>query len=115
MRNLVGAPLPPEMAEEALRIVKQIRAGQLGPRDSQRVVDTVGQITDVVMRHFFIDSTRSFGLGPTLHRVVELGVGGVIKTIRLGLKRIVPKLSQTQLRQLADFLDQSLYDTAARK
>lgn len=113
MRNLVGAAIPPELAAAALRVVEDIHAGRLGPEDSERVVQVIGQMTEVVMHHFFVRPTEAFGIGPALRGVVQFGVNSAVKTIRYGLGKVIPKLDRTQWSQLAMFLDQSLYDAGS--
>lgn len=116
MRNLVGATIPPQLAAEALRIVEDIRGGRLTPKDSERVVKVIVKMSETVMHFFFMRPTEAFGVGMTLRGIVQFGVSSALKGISYGLGKIVPKLNQQQLLQLADFLDEALYDAgAARK
>ena len=115
MRNLVGAPIPPEMASEVLRIVDDIRGDRMQPGEAEQLVDLIGRMTEAVMRHFFVTPTRAIGLGAGLRGVVELGVNSSVKTLRYGLKKVIPKLNREQLGQLAQFLDESLHQPGAAR
>lgn len=110
MRNLVGAPLPEQLALQALQVVADIRSGRLGVRDSERIVSTVSAMTSKVMHHFFVHPLELFRAGMTLRKLSEFGVNSSTRAIHYGLGKIIPKLNPEQLRQLADFLDRSLYD-----
>ena len=115
MRNLVGAPIAAEIAADALRVIEDIRAGRLTPRESHRVVAVIARMTEASMHHFFIVPSKAFGLGLTLSSIVEWGANSSVKVIGAGLKRVIPKLRDAQLRQLADFLDESLFDSGSLK
>lgn len=114
MRNLVGAPLPENLAREALQIVNDIRIGKLGVAENRRIVDVVSRMTSAVMHHFFVEPLELLSAGLTLRKLAEVGVNSAAKGIHYGLGRIIPKLRKEQLAQLADFLDASLYESGAK-
>lgn len=114
MRNLVGAPLPAELAERVQAVIGQIRSGSLGPKNSGPVLDVIGQMTEAVMRHFFVTPLHTFGMGARVRGVVEFGIGSSLKTIRYGMGKVIPHLKEAQFRQLAQFLDDSLHEPSPR-
>ncbi|HEX4872329.1 MAG TPA: hypothetical protein VFV27_08455 [Nevskiaceae bacterium] len=112
MRNLVGAPIPAALAEKAARTVDSLRAGRIGSGQSDEVVEVICEMTEAVMGHFFVRPGEAFGLGMTLRGVIEFGVSSTVKTMRFGLRKVIPKLRPEQLRQVGDFLDEALYDSS---
>lgn len=110
MRNLVGSSIPEALAQRVLDAAAALREGRLGEKDMGPVVDVVAEMSDVVMRHFFLQPSRDFGLGPALRAVVELSVASSSKTVQYGLKKVLPKLNDAQRRQLGVFLESSLYE-----
>ncbi len=115
MRNLVGAPIEPALAQEALRVAQQIRSGELTADKSAAVVDVVARMTAQVLNHFFVKPVDAFGGGMTMKGVAEFGVRSAGKGIRMGLSKMLPRLKPAQWKQVADFLDGSLYDPGTLK
>lgn len=115
MRNLVGAPIDPALAQEAINISRQIRSGELTTDDAAKVIEVVAKMTSQVLNHFFVKPVDSFGGGFTMKGVAEFGVRSAAKGIRLGLSKMLPRLKPAQWKQVADFLDGSLYDPGTLK
>lgn len=107
MRNIVAAPIPPALAEQAITLVREIQAGR---GNAGELTEVIGQMTEAVLNHFFVAPVAAIGVGAPLKRVVDLGVGGAVRGLRYGLNKIVPRLKPPQLRQLADFIDRSLLE-----
>src|SRR5260221_6181570 len=115
MRNLVGAPIAEDLASEALQLAERIRAGKVTPRDSEQIVRVIGRMTEEVVHHFFMHPTEMMGLGPTMRGLIQWGVNSAVKGILYGLQKVIAKLKPEQLRQVADFLDSSLYEPRTKK
>ncbi len=115
MRNLVGAPIDPALAQEAINISKQIRSGEVTTDEASRVIEVVAKMTSQVLNHFFVKPVDSFGGGYAMKGVAEFGVRSASRGIRMGLSKMLPRLKPAQWKQVADFLDGSLYDPAALK
>ncbi|MEK6806789.1 MAG: hypothetical protein AABY95_09100 [Pseudomonadota bacterium] len=115
MRNLVGAPIEPALAQEALSVAKKIRSGEVTPDHAEDVIGVIGKMTTQVMHHFFVKPVDKFGGGMTMKGVAEFGVRSATKGIRFGLTKMLPRLKPAQWKQVADFLDDSLYDPGTLK
>jgi len=108
MRNVVGTPVSPELARDAERLVEELRSGyEIEP---ERIVGVVYGLTEESLRCQFIRPTEAFGLGMRLRKMIEFAVNTSLKGMRYGLDHVIPKLDDAQRRQLADFLDEALYE-----
>lgn len=114
MRDHVAAPIPAPLSERATATAARIRSGALQPRDSEQVIKVVAEMTEVALTHFFVKPVKDFGGSITMRGIAEMGVSGSVKAVRFGLGKILPKLDGKQWTMVADFLDQSLVEVAAR-
>lgn len=108
MSHVVTAPLPAALAQRALAIVGRLRDGTLGPEQADEAVDLVCDMTDCVMRHFFLRPAEALGLGIASRAAIDLGVRSTVKTTRMALRQILPRLDAAQLRQVADYIDEAV-------
>lgn len=115
MRNLLAAPLPPHLAESALRLAGQMRQGRLNARECAEVVDVVVEMTDHVVGYFFVQPVDAMGLGLASRKIAHWGVSSSMKTLHYGLRKALPRLDARQWRMVGDLLERSLVDAGAAR
>lgn len=107
----LNAPISAELGSRAVAVSAALRSGRLGPDRSDEVSDLICDMTDAVMRHFFVRPAEAFKLGLASRGVIDLGIRGTGKTIRMALRQVLPRLTPEQFRQVADYLDEALQIT----
>jgi len=110
MSKFTGTLLTDEMAQQVLSVAEALRAGSYSQRDMEPVIEVVCDMSDVVMRYFFQQPARDFGLSVSLRSIVDLSVASASKTVRFGLSRVLPKLNDAQRRQLGEFLLSTIHE-----
>lgn len=110
MSKFTGTILPEDLAQRVLHTARELRDGKLAERDMEGVVTVVCEMSDVVMRHFFQQPARDFGLSVALRGIVDLSVASAAKTVHFGLRRVLPKLDSVQRRKLGEFLEASIHE-----
>lgn len=115
MRNLVGAPIDPALAQEVFSVAKKIRSGELTAHDAPKVVEVISRMTSQTMNHFFVKPVDIIRGGMAMKGIAQFGVSGATRGISFGLGKILPRLKPAQWKQVADFLEEALYDPGTLK
>ncbi len=114
-RYHLSAPIPDALGARAVDIVKRLRSGELKPSQSDEVGDLICEMTDHTMRHYFARPAEAFKLGIASRGAIDLGIRSTVKTIRMAVKQVLPRLSPEQFAQVADYIDEALAVSTARK
>lgn len=105
MSSPLYGELPEDLVDEVRATIDAIRDGSLGPSSHARVVDLIARMTDASFKHFFIAPLSDLDVGPTLRGLINVGLGSATKAVRMGLGRVLPKISAARWPRIADFLE----------
>lgn len=108
MPTLVGCVIPDTLAEDTHAMVARLRDDdtQVSPKE---IVAIIYQMTAVSLDANFLQPAKAFGAGPTVTKMVEFTINSSLKATKYGLQKVIPKLNSAQKQQLADFVEQSMY------
>lgn len=110
MTYYIAAPVSAELAAKVRATVADVRSGKLTPRNYEPVVAVVAEVSKNAMQYFFIDTAKSIGVGGVLLKISEVGVSSALATLKYGLNKILPKLSDTQWKEVSRFLEDALVE-----
>lgn len=111
MTTILGTPISKQLAADIQRTVSQLKedADQVPSSD---IEDIVYRMTEESLRQQFVGTCEQLGLSSKLLKLVNMTVAGSLKTTRFGLKKVIPKLTDEQRMELADYLDDTVYEIA---
>lgn len=109
MPHILGTELSVGLAADIQRITQSLRANPDSVEASD-IQSIVYRMTEESLRYQFIGTCEKLGLSNSLLKLVNMTVSGSLKTTHYGLKKVIPKLSTAQRIELANFLEQTVYD-----
>lgn len=115
MSTLIHSPMPDTLAATARRIVGEIRAGRYDDENREPVIELVGDLTKHILDYAFIRTTREMKLGLASRGIVDIGIRSAISVVRTSLNKIIPKLDESQLRQVAGFVEEAMMEAKTKK
>jgi 2,3-bisphosphoglycerate-independent phosphoglycerate mutase len=115
MSTLLFSPMPDALAADARQLVVDIRAGRYDDANRDAVIEVIGDITKTILDYAFIRTTREMKLGLVLRGIADFGIKSAIKVTRVSLEKIIPKLDESQLRQVAGFIEEAMMEARPKK
>lgn len=110
MTTLLYSTMPEDLATTARKVVADIRAGRYDDANREPVIRLVGDITHTILDYAFIRTTREMKLGLTMRGIVDIGIRSATTIVRGSLNKIIPKMDESQLRQVANYVEDAMMD-----
>lgn len=111
MSTLLGCPIDEDLATQAQALVDKIRAadGEIG--DTGQITAVISRLTEASLDYYFTRPVRELGGGRTVTGIVTMGNRGAVQVIRRGLKQVMNRFNREQILRVADYLEDSFYET----
>jgi len=110
MATLLGCPVEDELADEAMSLVRDIRACEGDMDDVGRITKVIAKLTETSLDYYFTRPVRELGASRTLLGIVSVGNRGALKVIRGGMQQVMSRLKQQQILQVADYIEECFYE-----
>lgn len=108
-RHLLGTPISDDLAAEAEQVAALLRSD--APRDEKvdRVDDLIFRLVQTGIDVHFHGPARLFGLNSLLVKVIDVAAATALRALKTATRRVLKHLSDEQLREVADELEDRLY------
>lgn len=107
-----AAEIPPELAAELRELVAEVRAAERPARHAGAGADLILRLTNACLDDYFLRSVRRLGLGMVAESAVRLGLRTAGGGIALFVKRLAGMMSDEQVLELADLMEEKLFEQA---
>ncbi len=101
--QLLGAALDPRLVSSLKLTYAEILLGN--EINKQALAELYKQFAESTVRHFITDFNKTLELGMIKQKVADIGAAGVIKAIHIAIDKIIPHLSKSELKILAEYHD----------
>ena len=108
-----AAEIPDELAEELRELVAEVRAAEHPARHAGDGADLILRLTEACLDDYFLRSARELGFGAVMESAVRLGLRTASGGIALFVKRLAGRMSDAQVRKLADLMEDKLFEAPA--
>ena len=110
MTTLLATTVPPNMAAEADKTVAFLRSDASLEARSEAAFKLIYDLSELSIESVFLGPIEVLGLGAVTKKLAQVTAATALSGFKSALKRITKKLSDEQLRAVADQIEGRLYE-----
>ena len=110
MTTLLATTVPPEMAKEADKTVAFLRSDAPLEERSAAAYELIYALSELSIESVFLGPIEVLGLGAVTKKLAQVTAAAALSGFKSALARITKKLTDEQLRAVADQIEGRLYE-----
>ena len=103
----IGTLLPDQLVRDMKHSFAEIAAGN-GKEQREALTQQFKSFSDALIQHFMTEYNKTLGLGMVKRGIASVATSGVETAVHLVIKKLIPSLSQNELKVFAQHFDQLL-------
>jgi urease beta subunit len=107
--HLLGTRISDDLAREADEVAALLRSNASTDLKVDRVDELIYRFVQVGIDQHFHEPARMFDLNPLLVKVIDVAAATTLRALRTATRRVLKNLSDEQLREVADEIEDRLY------
>jgi hypothetical protein len=107
-RRHVAFRITPAQRQRARAVITAIRTDSTPKAHAEALIDLIVELTEEGMRSYYIKPLERVGVGSLVLNAAKIGVMASEKTLPPLVRRTVASMSDQQLREIVDIIDEML-------
>ena len=107
----VGAPLDSTLVAQMQSNFAAILAGEDQSKIKPVLTEQYKQFADLMVKHFMVDFNKTLDLGMIKRKAADVGAGVVSKAVHIAINKLIPNLTDEELKILAKHHSQLIHQT----
>ena len=106
-KQRIGTVLSDQLVNDMKHSFAEVAAGR-GKEQREALTQQFKSFADVLIHHFMTEYNKTLGLGMVKRGVASVATSGVETAVHIVIKKLIPSLSQGELKVFAQHFDQFL-------
>jgi hypothetical protein len=107
-RERLAFHVPAELRDRAEAMIRTVRADPTPKAHADELIELIVELTHTGLHSYFLAPLERVEVGTLAMGTAKLGVGAAGKSLPTIVRRILGKMSDDQLREIVDILDEML-------
>ena len=107
----VGAPLDSALVGQMQSNFAAILAGENPSQIKPALTEQYKKFADMMVKHFMVDFNKTLDLGMIKRKAADVGAGVVTKAVHIAINKLIPNLTDEELKILAKHHSQLIHQT----